>query len=220
MVRATIATYERNLSTMAMLNPPNVPAPAPTSDPDVQLMLRFRAGDDGAFRELFEKHGRAIVNFAYNFVGNRSRAEELAQDVFLQVYRAGARYEPQAKFTTWLYRIATNACLNEVRKPERRYHVRPLENESEDDRERAEIGFADPDALQGDVALAGRQLEARIREVLGTLPENQRAALVLSRIDGLSYREVAETLECSESAVKSLVFRATAAMRKGLEEFL
>ncbi|HEY2385697.1 MAG TPA: RNA polymerase sigma factor [Candidatus Binatia bacterium] len=220
MVRGIAPTYERNLPTVAMLNPPNVPAPAPTSDPDVQLMLRFRAGDEGAFRELFEKHGRAIVNFAYNFVGNRARAEELAQDVFLQVHRAGARYEPQAKFTTWLYRIATNACLNEVRRPERRFQTRPLEHESEDERERAEIAIADPDAVPGDVALAGRQLEARIREVLATLPENQRAALVLSRIDGLSYREVAETLDCSESAVKSLVFRATAAMRKGLEEFL
>src|SRR5258706_11001664 len=109
-----------------MLNPPIVPAPAPTSDPDVQLMLRFRAGDASAFRELFEKHGKAIVNFAYNFVGSRPRAEELAQDVFLHVYRAGPRYEPQAKFTTWLYRIATNACLNEMRRPERRYHTRSL----------------------------------------------------------------------------------------------
>jgi len=183
-------------------------------------MLRFRGGDEDAFRELFEKHGKAIVNFAYNFVGNRPRAEELAQDVFLQVYRAGARYEPQAKFTTWLYRIATNACLNEVRRPERRYAVRPLEHETEDGRERAEIAIADPDAVPGDVALAGRQLEARIRAVLARLPENQRAALILSRIDGLSYREVAETLECTESAVKSLVFRATAALREELEEFL
>ena len=107
-----------------------------------------------------------------------------------------------------------------MRRPERRYHTRSLEHESEDERERAEINIADPAAVPGDVALAGRQLEARIREVLGTLPENQRAALVLSRIDGLSYREVADTLECSESAVKSLVFRATAALRKELEEFL
>jgi RNA polymerase sigma-70 factor (ECF subfamily) len=203
-----------------MLKTPNVPALEPTSDPDVQLMLRFRAGDEGAFRELFEKHGRAIVNFAYNFVGSKSRAEELAQDVFLQVYRAGARYEPHAKFTTWLYRIATNACLNEVRRPERRYRTRPLEHEAEDSRERGEIAFPDPDALSGESALAGRELEARIREVLGALPENQRAALVLSRVDGLSYREVADTLECSESAVKSLVFRATATLRKELEEFL
>ena len=205
---------------MAMLKPPNVPLHAPTSDPDVQLMLRFRGGDESAFRELFEKHGRAIVNFAYNFIGNRPRAEELAQDVFLQVYRAGARYEPQAKFTTWLYRIATNACLNEVRRPERRYHTRPLEHQPEDGGERAEIAIADPAAPSGDSALAGRELEARIREVLGALPENQRAALVLSRVDGLSYREVAESLECSESAVKSLVFRATATLRKELEEFL
>jgi RNA polymerase sigma-70 factor, ECF subfamily len=203
-----------------MLNPPNVPIPEPISDPDVQLMLRFRAGDESAFRDLFEKHSRAIVNFAYNFVGSRPRAEELAQDIFLQIYRAGARYEPHAKFTTWLYRIATNACLNEVRRPERRYKTRSLEHEPDDSRERAEIGIADPQAVSGESALAGRELEARIRDVLGELPENQRAALILSRVDGLSYRQVADALECSESAVKSLVFRATATMRKELEEFL
>jgi len=203
-----------------MLKTPKVTAPEPASDPDVQLMLRFRAGDEQAFRELFEKHARAIVNFAYNFVGSRPRAEELAQDVFLQVYRAGARYEPNAKFTTWLYRIATNACLNEVRRPERRYRTRPLERDTDDPGERGEIALPDPDALTGESALAARELEARIRDVLGALPENQRAALVLSRVDGLSYRDVADALACSESAVKSLVFRATATLRRELEEFL
>jgi RNA polymerase sigma-70 factor (ECF subfamily) len=203
-----------------MLEPRNLPLAAPASDPDVQLMLRFRAGDDEAFRELFEKHSRAIVNFAYHFVGSRPRAEELAQDVFLQVYRAGLRYEPQAKFTTWLYRIATNACLNEVRRPEHRFKKRPLEHQTEDSRERAEIAFPDPQAVQGESALAGRELEARIRDVLAKLPANQRAALIMSRVDGMAYSEVAAALECSESAVKSLVFRATATLRKELAEFL
>lgn len=203
-----------------MLKPRNLPLATPASDPDVRLMLRFRAGDEEAFRELFEKHSGAIVNFAYHFVGSRPRAEELAQDVFLQVYRAGARYEPQAKFTTWLYRIATNACLNEVRRPEHRFRTRPLEHQVEDSRERAEIAFPDPHAVRGESALAGRELEARMRAVLGELPENQRAALVLSRVEGMSYREVAEALACSESAVKSLVFRATATLRKHLAEFL
>lgn len=205
-----------------MLKSRNLPLAAPASDPDVQLMLRFRAGDEEAFCELFEKYGRAIVNFAYHFVGNRQRAEELSQDVFLQIYRAGARYEPQAKFTTWLYRIATNACLNEVRRPEHRYRTRPLEYQQEDrdSRDRAEIAFPDPTAVRGENALAGRELADRIREVLTALPEHQRAALVLSRIDGMSYQEVAETLEVSESAVKSLVFRATTTLRKELAEFL
>ena len=203
-----------------MLKPRNLPLAVPASDPDVQLMLRFRAGDDEAFRELFEKHSRAIVNFAYHFVGSRPRAEELAQDVFLQVYRAGPRYEPQAKFTTWLYRIATNACLNEVRRPEHRFKKRPLEYQPEDSRERGEIAFPDPQAVRGESALAGRELEARIRDVLAKIPANQRAALVMSRVDGMAYCDVAEALDCSESAVKSLVFRATATLRKELEEFL
>jgi RNA polymerase sigma-70 factor (ECF subfamily) len=192
----------------------------PASDLDVQLMLRVREGDAAAFRELFDKHNRSIVNFAYHFVGSRQRAEEIAQDVFLQIYRAAGRYEPTAKFTTWLYRIATNACLNEVRRPEHRHPRRPLEHDPDDERKRSEIAFADPTAVPGDSALAGRQLEAKIREVLEALPPNQRAALLMSRVDGMSYLEVAEALETTESAVKSLVFRATATMRKELAEFL
>jgi RNA polymerase sigma-70 factor, ECF subfamily len=203
-----------------VLRPGELPAPAPEADPDVRLMLRFQSGDEEAFRELFEKYQRAMVNFAYHFVGNRQRAEELAQDVFLQIYRAAPRYQPQAKFTTWLYRIAKNACLNEVRRPERRYKTRPLEHETEDKLERAEIAIADETAPQGDLEVAGHELEEKIREVLDTLPPNQRAALVLSRVEGMSYQDVAEALECTESAVKSLVFRATATMRRELVEFL
>jgi RNA polymerase sigma-70 factor (ECF subfamily) len=201
------------------LKPPDVLAD-PASDPDVQLMVRVRTGDARAFRELFEKHSRAIVNFAYHFVGHRQRAEEIAQDVFLQIYRAAERYEPTAKFTTWLYRIATNACLNEVRRPEHRHPRRSIEHEPDDERKRAEIAFADPEAIPGDSALAGRELEAKIHAVLEDLPPNQRAALLMSRVDGMSYLEVAEALETTESAVKSLVFRATATMRKELAEFL
>jgi RNA polymerase sigma-70 factor (ECF subfamily) len=202
------------------LKPFDVTLADPASDPDVRLMLRVRAGDGEAFRELFEKHSRAIMNFAYHFVGSRQRAEEIAQDVFLQIFRAAARYEPTAKFTTWLYRITTNACLNEVRRPEHRHPKRPLEHQQDDERKRAEIAFPDPTAVQGDSALAGRELEAKIHAVLEDLPPNQRAALLMSRVDGMSYLEVAEALATTESAVKSLVFRATATMRKELAEFL
>jgi RNA polymerase sigma factor (sigma-70 family) len=202
------------------LKPQDAALADPASDPDVQRMLRVREGDGAAFRELFEKHSRAIVNFAYHFVGNRPRAEEIAQDVFLQIHRASGRYEPTAKFTTWLYRIATNACLNEVRRPEHRHPRRSIEHEPDDERKRAEIAFADPTAVPGDSALAGRELEAKIHEVLEDLPPNQRAALLMSRVDGMSYLEVADALETTESAVKSLVFRATATMRKELAEFL
>jgi RNA polymerase sigma-70 factor (ECF subfamily) len=192
----------------------------PRTDPDVRLMLRVKAGDQSAFQELFEKHSRAIVNFAYHFVGSRERAEELTQDVFLQIYRAAGRYEPQARFTTWLYRVARNACLNEVRRPEYRHPTRPLERPDDDPEGRAEIALPDVNAPEGERNLAARQLEAKIRVALDELPENQRAALLLSRTEGMSYRDVAEALETSESAVKSLVFRATATMRKQLGEFL
>ena len=202
------------------MTPLDVTLADPTSDSDVQRMLRVRAGDADAFRELFEKYSRAIVNFAYHFVGNRQRAEEIAQDVFLQIYRAAVRYEPTAKFTTWLYRIATNACLNEVRRPEHRHPKRSLEYPQDDEHKRAEIAFPDHTAVTGDSALAGRELEAKIHAVLEDLPPNQRAALLMSRVDGMSYQEVADALETTESAVKSLVFRATATMRKELADFL
>ena len=127
----------------------------PASDPDVQLMLRVRAGDAEAFRELFEKHSRAIVNFAYHFVGNRQRAEEIAQDVFLQIYRAAGRYEPHAKFTTWLYRIATNACLNEVRRPEHRHPRRSLEHQPDDEREARRDRLRRPDGRSRRQRLGG-----------------------------------------------------------------
>ncbi len=202
------------------MKPPDVTLADPASDPDAQLMLRVRAGDAEAFRQLFEKHSGSIVNFAYHFVGNRQRAEEIAQDVFLQIFRAAGRYEPTAKFTTWLYRIAKNACLNEVRRPEHRHPRRSIEHQPDDERKRSEIAFPDPTAVPGDSALAGRQLAAKINAVLENLPPNQRAALLMSRVDGMSYLDVAEALETTESAVKSLVFRATATMRKELAEFL
>jgi len=210
----------RNSQGIDALKSSEGPEQPPTTDPDVRLMLRLKAGDQSAFGELFEKHSRAIVNFAYHFVGSRERAEEITQDVFLQVYRAAGRYEPQARFTTWLYRVARNACLNEVRRPEYRHARRPLERETDDPGGRGEIALPDPAAPEGERALAGRQLEAKIREALAALPESQRAALLMSRTEGMSYRDVAEALACTESAVKSLVFRATAALRKALEEFL
>lgn len=190
------------------------------SDPDVQLMQRVRAGDTAAFRELFAKYVEPVVNFAYRFVLNRGRAEELAQDAFLQIYRARGRYEAKARFTTYLYRVVTNLCLNELRRFEYQGKTEPLEGHpSQDDAE----GFRElPDETipPAEDSLAGVETGGRIQRVLQGLPPNQRIALLLSRVEGLSYEEVAECLETTESAVKSLIFRATQALRQELADLL
>jgi RNA polymerase sigma-70 factor (ECF subfamily) len=192
----------------------------PYADPDVQLMLRFQKGDQGAFQQLFNKYSPSVVNFAFRFVGTRERAEELTQEVFLQVYRWQERYEPRAKFSTWLFKIAHNHCLNEVRKGEYRVSHESLDSQIDNEGEERERDLPDTNPRKGDDVLAAKQAADRIQKILRRLPESQRSALTLSRFEGLSYQEVAEVLGTTEKAVKSLVFRATQSLRAGLREFL
>jgi RNA polymerase sigma-70 factor, ECF subfamily len=190
------------------------------NDPDVDLMQRVRGGDTAAFRELFAKYGEAVVSFAYRFVNSRSRAEELAQDAFLQIYRARARYEARARFSTYLYRVVTNLCLNELRRFEYQGKTEPLEGRPLGDDEEGTRELADTSLPEVEDLLAGSETGARIKKVLDKLPANQKSALLLSRVEGLSYQEVAECLETTESAVKSLIFRATQTLREELADLL
>lgn len=192
----------------------------PHDDPDVQLMLRFQKGDMEAFQRLFNKYSASVVNFAFRFVGSRERAEELAQEVFLQVYRWQDRYEPRAKFSTWLFKIANNHCLNEVRKGEYKVSHESLDSRRDSEGDERERDLPDTNPRKGDDILAAKQAADKIQAVLRRLPESQRSALMLSRFEGLSYQEVAEVLGTTEKAVKSLVFRATQSLRAGLQEFL
>jgi RNA polymerase sigma-70 factor (ECF subfamily) len=192
----------------------------PHDDPDVQLMLRFQKGDRGAFQQLFNKYSSSVVNFAFRFVGSRERAEELAQEVFLQVYRWQDRYEPRAKFSTWLFKIAHNHCLNEVRKGEYKVSHESLDSQRDSEGEERERELPDTNPWKSDDILAAKQTADKIQTILRRLPESQRSALMLSRLEGLSYQEVAEVLGTTEKAVKSLVFRATQSLREGLQEFL
>jgi len=189
-----------------------------TLDPDARLMLRFKDGDTAAFECLFSKHTRAIVNFAYRFVHNRELAEELAQEVFLRVYEAAAGYKVQAKFTTWLYRIATNVCLNEVRKP----HFRASHQTLDPDPERGEEAVvlesernAEPDKI-----LEVQAVSDVLRHALGQIPDKQRIAFILNKYQELSYAEVAEVMKTSEKAVKSLIHRAKEALAERLKPLL
>jgi RNA polymerase sigma-70 factor (ECF subfamily) len=192
----------------------------PTDDPDSRLMLRVRDDDAEAFALLFEKHSPAVARFASNFTGSRARGEELAQEVFLQVFRARARYEPRAKFSTWLYTIAHNLCLNEIRRFDYRGRIESLERDDPGGEGPRSLELPDPAAIDGETAVAGVELAARLRALVAGLPEAQRAALVLSRVDELRYQEIGEVLGCSEQAVKSLIFRATKALREGLKGYV
>jgi len=188
----------------------------PEADPDVELMLAVQRGDASAFERLFTKHIANVVGFATRFVGTRARAEELAQDVFLQIYKHRERYQPQARFSTWLYRMVTNACLSEVRRADYRGHIQSMDHPSGD--------CDDPPQLAGvgernseDDASSREELE-RVRAMLDELPPQQRAALLLARVEGFSYEEVSDSLSCSVAAVKSLIHRATVTLRERLRE--
>ena len=181
---------------------------------DVQLMLDVKAGDEASFELLLQRYRTPLVNFLYRMVRNREQAEDLAQEVFLRVYRAREDYVPSAKFTTWLFRIATNLALNSVR--DTRY--RKLEvsidapiSEAEDGDERTlDIPEKHPNIEQHLVEDARRKM---IRHAIDKLPEKQRAAVLLHKYQELDYAEIAKILACSESALKSLLFRAYESLR-------
>ena len=181
---------------------------------DVQLMLDVKAGDEASFELLLHRYRTPLVNFLYRMVRNREQAEDLAQEVFLRVYRAREDYVPSAKFTTWLFRIATNLALNSVR--DTRY--RKLEvsidapiGETEDGDERTlDIPEKHPNIEQHLVEDARRKM---IRHAIDKLPEKQRAAVLLHKYQELDYAEIAKILACSESALKSLLFRAYETLR-------
>jgi RNA polymerase sigma-70 factor, ECF subfamily len=189
------------------------------ADPDVALMLRVQAGDQEAFQELFRKFSPRIVQYARRFVGSAAQAEELTQDVFVQIFRFRHRYRPESRLATWVFTIATNLCLNELRRPERQLRVDIWERSDAEERPDGPQ-LPDPDAITPEEGAAGRELARRLEVAVAGLPGKQRAALLLSRVDGLAYRDVAETLGCTEGAVKALLFRATQSLKRTLRDHL
>jgi RNA polymerase sigma-70 factor (ECF subfamily) len=173
-------------------------------------MLAFREGDAAAFDALFQRWSGPLLRYLERMVRDLATAEDLVQEVFLRVHRARDRYGAEARFSTWLYRIATNLALNELRRPRRRAPHRSTEDE-------AAPPLAGTDPPADDVVDARRMAGMAWRE-LGELPEKQRAALCLTAVEGLSYAEVAEALEVTEKAVKSLVHRARSALAQRLRE--
>ena len=181
-------------------------------DYDAELMLRVKDGDGVSFGILLEKHRSAVIHFLYRMVQNHAVAEELAQEVFLRVYRSRATYEPTAKFTTWLFRIATHLALNWVRDGKYERTQEHL-NGTADDTPFREVSDRGPSVEQTMV----RQVKIHeIRRAIATLPEKQRAAVLMHKYEEMEYSQIAKVLSCSESAVKSLLFRAYETLRARL----
>src|SRR6266404_5881851 len=184
-----------------------------SSDSDVALMLRVSNGDTDAFRELIERHQRAVINTIHRAIGDAWEAEDLAQRVFIQVYRSARRYKPTAKFTTWLFTITRNTILNEHRRRAR--HPSESLDALQEPRDTEGGGWQAPDPSASDPAQLAieRELQQKIMEAVRELPEAQRTAVILCRYEGLSYEEIAEVLGCSVSATKSLLHRARLALK-------
>jgi RNA polymerase sigma-70 factor (ECF subfamily) len=196
--------------------PPSAPA---TADSDVEVMLRVKTGDESAFAYLVRKYRRPMVGFMHRLCHNPSTAEELAQEVFLRVYRSRTSYEPSAKFTTWLYRIATNLAVNHARDTR---HERP-ENTlrlDEPDQETGTTPDLADDSLSAEEQILKRERLAAIRSKVNALPERQRVAVIMHKYQQMDYREIAAVLKLSESATKSLLFRAYETLREQLKEFV
>lgn len=185
-------------------------------DSDAQAMLKVAAGDRQAFAWLFDRYHASVARFAFRFVGDRERAEELTQDIFVKLYRHAGAYKPTARFKTFLFRVATNHCLNEVRRGE--YRVSHTSSETPEGEETGAVEMAGPEGDRPDVALAGRELERVVGAALGDMSARERAAFTMCRFEGMAYRDIAEALEASEAAVKSLIHRATLAVARRIEE--
>ncbi len=178
-------------------------------DPDVQLMLKAGRGNHQSFEELVLKHQKAVLNAAYRYTGNPSVAEELAQEVFVRVYRAASSYRPEARFSTWLFTIVRNVCSNyRMREGKRDYQMDP-------DADLPSISQSQENPEQRAMR---RELEHKIQEAILSLPETLRLPLILSQFQQMPYEEIARVLELSVAAVKVRVHRARRALAERLVE--
>lgn len=183
-----------------------------TIEHDAELMLRVREGDSQSFALLLAKHRAPVIHFLYRMIQNQAVAEELAQEVFLRVYRSRASYEPTAKFTTWLFRIASHVALNHIRDGKHERNQESLDQESDEGMSR-QVASEAPTVEQRMVREAKFE---EIRRAIELLPAKQRAAVLMHKYQEMEYSQIAAALECSESAVKSLLFRAYETLRAKL----
>jgi RNA polymerase sigma-70 factor, ECF subfamily len=199
--------------------PGGVPNYGADESSDAAIMLRVAAGDESGFNYLVEKHHRAMIHFLFRMVRNQAVAEELAQEVFLRVYRSRESYRAEAKFTTWLYRIATNLAVNHARdtKHERSAQTVYLDQPDEDSGTTPDVADDEPNVEQN---LLRDERMAAIRQHVMALPERQRSAVLMHKYQGMDYRQIGDVLKLSESATKSLLFRAYQTLRDKLKDFV
>jgi RNA polymerase sigma-70 factor (ECF subfamily) len=188
-------------------------------DPDAALMLRVKRGDMAAFEELVDKHKQPITNLLYRNLRDAAEAEDLAQNVFIQVYKSADRYKADAKFSTWLYTIARNLCLNEIRRRSR-HPADSLDHLAAPENDQTARQFPDKKELAAGDKLLRSELEGKVEEALASLPENQRTAMLLYQQQDLSYDEISEIMNCSLSATKSLIHRARETLKSKLKPYL
>ena len=190
----------------------NIGVAAAALDFDTELMLRVKEGDGASFGTLLEKHRSSVVHFLFRMVQNHAVAEELAQEVFLRVYRSRGTYEPTAKFTTWLFRIATHLALNALRdgKNER------LQERLDDDTSELPVRQVSDRRPSVEQSMLYQAKMNEIRRAITALPDKQRAAVLMHKYEEMEYSQIAKVLSCSESAVKSLLFRAYETLRARL----
>jgi RNA polymerase sigma-70 factor (ECF subfamily) len=212
---------DRGLLAMAGVpHPPAVEVGLPAAElSDAEIMLKVKAGDDAAFEYLVQKYRRPMVSFLYRMAHNAAAAEDLAQEVFLRVYRSRENYEASAKFTTWLYRIATNLGMNHSRdtRHERPENTVSLDEPDEETGRALDLSDGKPTVEE---KILRRERLAAIRQRVDALPERQRLAVLMHKYQQMDYRQIAEVLKLSESATKSLLFRAYETLREQLKEFV
>lgn len=187
-----------------------------SDEESVRLMLRVKEGDERAFEKLVELHQRAIIGTVARMLNSIDDAHDIAQQVFVRIWKSAPRYEPSAKFTTWMFTITRNLVFNEMRKRNRRKEV-PLEAENEDDPPKQ---YAHPMAPSADVITQQDELERALDLAISKLPEKQRLAVVMRRYEEVPYEDICEVLGMSLPAVKSLLFRARTELRKHLAAYL
>jgi RNA polymerase sigma-70 factor (ECF subfamily) len=192
-----------------------IPAGPSDDAEDVRLMRLISRGDTAALEELIERHQTLVIGTVARMLGSNSEVEDIAQQVFIRVWKSAARYEPRAKFTTWLLKITRNLVFNELRRSKRHAHV-PMQPEPNAE----EIPIKDESATAPDASLLETELQQAIEQAIAGLPESQRMAVVLRRYQDLSYEQIAEVLDLSVPAVKSLLFRARTELRVRLGNYL
>ena len=188
-------------------------------DPDAALMLRVRKGEQDAFAQLVDKYKQPIMNLAYRMLHDPTEAEDMAQNVFVQVYKSAHRYEAASKFSTWLFTIARNLCLNEIRRRSR-HPADSLDAPHPEQEDQPWQQYEDKKAVPPPESLLHGELAGKIEEALAELPENQRTAILLCRQDELSYEDIAKVLGCSLSATKSLIHRGRETLKEKLKPYL